>query len=215
MTAHRSAPRRAAALAAAATTAAVLAACGTQDASTGHSGHDGRSAPSASAPASAGSHNAADVSFAQGMIPHHRQAVVMAELAETRVSSPEVKALAAEIEKAQAPEIETLSGWLESWGEPVPPETEGMAGTDHSGHGSHGMPGMMGPEEMAELEKSSGEAFDTAFLTMMVEHHEGAVAMAEDERENGSYGPATSMADDIIATQNAEIGKMNRLLGRE
>ncbi|URN13856.1 DUF305 domain-containing protein [Streptomyces radiopugnans] len=216
MTAHRYALRRAALAVTAATAAAVLTACGSQEPSpAGHGGHDGKPAAGASAPASANSHNAADVSFAQGMIPHHRQAVVMADMAETRAASQEVKDLAAEIRKAQDPEIETMSGWLESWGEQVPPETEGTAGTDHSGHGSHGTSGMMTHEEMSELEKSSGKAFDTAFLEMMIEHHKGAVAMAEDQKENGSYGPAKAMADDIVTTQNAEIDTMEKLLGRK
>ncbi|GAA3630537.1 DUF305 domain-containing protein [Streptomyces chitinivorans] len=216
MTAHRFALRRAALAVTAATAAAVLAACGSQESSpAGHGGHDDRPAASSSAPVSAGSHNAADVSFAQGMIPHHRQAVVMAEMAETRAASQEVKDLAAAIRKAQDPEIETMSGWLESWGEQVPPKDEGTDGTDHSGHGSRGMSGMMTPEEMAELEESSGQAFDTAFLEMMIEHHKGAVAMAEDQKENGSHGPAKAMADDIITAQNAEIDAMEKLLGRK
>ncbi|GAA2433416.1 DUF305 domain-containing protein [Streptomyces macrosporus] len=213
MTAHRSALRRVAAAAATVTAAVVLAACGNDASTASHSGH-GESSPGVSAPASAGEHNAADVSFAQGMIPHHRQAVEMADLAADRAASQEVKELAAEIKKAQQPEIDTLTGWLESWGEDVPAE----GSTDHSahsGHGSHGMAGMMSPEQMEELEKSSGTAFDTAFLTLMIEHHKGAVAMAEAEKRNGSHGPAKSLADDVIATQNAEIDTMNRLLGKE
>ncbi|MFP8886408.1 MULTISPECIES: DUF305 domain-containing protein [Streptomyces] len=214
MTAHRFTLRRAALAVAAATAAAVLAACGSQESSpAGRGAHDDKPAAGSSAPA--GSHNAADVSFAQGMIPHHRQAVVMAEMAETRAASQKVKDLAAEIRKAQDPEIETMSGWLESWGEQVPPKTEGMDGMDHSGHDSHGMSGMMTPEEMADLEKSSGGAFDTAFLEMMIEHHKGAVTMAEEQKENGSYGPAKAMADDIITAQNAEIETMEELLGRK
>ncbi|HZG04868.1 MAG TPA: DUF305 domain-containing protein [Streptomyces sp.] len=214
MTAHRSAPRRLAAVAVTVTTAVVLTACGGNNASTGHAGHGNQSSPRASASPSTGEHNAADVSFAQGMIPHHRQAVEMADLAADRAASQEVKDLAADIEKAQQPEIDTLTGWLTSWGEDVP--AEGSA--DHSGHGvhgGHGRAGMMTPEQMDELEKSSGKAFDTAFLEMMIEHHKGAVAMARTEKENGAYGPAKSMADDIIATQNAEIDTMNKLLGKE
>ncbi|PJE95853.1 DUF305 domain-containing protein [Streptomyces carminius] len=224
MTAHHSALRRIAAAVAAVTAAAVLAACG-GDRPAGDSGRNGGTPPSSSAPLPAGDHNDADVAFAQGMIPHHRQAVEMADLAGTRASAPEVKALAEQIRKAQDPEIETLSGWLASWGEQVPAEPDDGTGhgshadrsghSDHGGHGGHGMAGMMTPEEMAELEKSSGKAFDTAFLEMMIRHHEGAVAMAGEEKENGSYGPARSMAEDIITSQSAEIEKMNRLLGRE
>ncbi|WP_093802586.1 DUF305 domain-containing protein [Streptomyces sp. Wb2n-11] len=207
MTAHRSLTRRAAAVAAAATTAVVLAACGGGNGSSaGHDGHE-TSSPSATASAQQGEHNAADVAFAKGMIPHHRQAVEMADLAQSRAQSAEVEKLAAEIEKAQDPEIRTLSGWLTAWGEEVPGE-----GRD-AGHGGHSMSGMMTPEEMDELEKASGTAFDTAFLKMMIKHHEGAVEMAKTERSDGAYKPARDMAGDIVTSQSAEIARMNELLG--
>jgi uncharacterized protein (DUF305 family) len=221
MTAHRSIPRRttirrttarrAAAVVAAATAAVVLAACGGADDSTaGHNGHNASSSPgaAASAPAKQGEHNVADVAFAHGMIPHHRQAVEMADLAETRAQSADVKALAAEIKKAQDPEIRTLSGWLTSWGEDVPKEG---GGGDHAGHA---MSGMMTDEEMAGLGKSSGKAFDTAFLDLMVKHHEGAVEMARTEQADGAYGPAKDLAGDIITSQTAEITRMKGLLGK-
>ncbi|MGH3310587.1 MAG: DUF305 domain-containing protein [Streptomyces sp.] len=200
MTAHRSPARAAAALAAGVTAALVLTACGGDDSAGGHHGKK-----SSSAPAAKGKHNAADVSFAKGMIPHHRQAVEMTELAASRASSPKVKALSRDIEKAQAPEIEKMSGWLKSWKEEVPP-----AGMEHSGHG---MPGMMKPEDMAELKKASGKEFDDAFLKMMTEHHEGAVTMANTEKSKGSYRPAKDMAGDIADSQTAEIKKMKGLLG--
>ncbi len=208
MTAHRSLIRRAAAVTAAATAAVVLAACGGNDSSSGHGGHGKTSSPSASASAKEGTQNAADVAFAKGMIPHHRQAVEMAELAETRAASAEVKKLAAEVKKAQDPEIKTLSGWLTSWGEEVPKENESGE------HAGHAMSGMMTPEEMGKLQKSSGKAFDTAFLEMMVKHHEGAVAMAKTEQSDGAYKPAKDMAGTIIASQSAEIERMNKLLGK-
>ncbi|MEU1892348.1 DUF305 domain-containing protein [Streptomyces pristinaespiralis] len=110
--------------------------------------------------------------------------------------------------KAQDPEIRTLSGWLDSWGEDVPEEDEGGE------HAGHAMSGMMTPEEMAELEKASGEAFDTAFLEMMIKHHEGAVEMARTEQADGSYRPAKDMAGDIVTSQSAEITRMNELLGK-
>ncbi|MCX4761641.1 DUF305 domain-containing protein [Streptomyces sp. NBC_01275] len=208
----RTLSRRVALAAATATAALVLAACG------GGGDDDGAtSGSSASATASAGAHNAQDVTFAQGMIPHHRQALEMAELAADRASSSEVKDLAARIEKAQDPEIETMTGWLKAWGEDVPEAgesmDESMPGMDHSG--SSGMAGMMDDADMTKLEKSSGTAFDTAFLTMMVEHHEGAVEMAGAEKDKGRYGPAAAMADDIVTGQTAEIAEMNQLLGKK
>ncbi|GHI86619.1 DUF305 domain-containing protein [Streptomyces xanthophaeus] len=217
MTAHRSPLRRgAAAVTAAAAAALLLAACGSEDSgSAGHSGHPAASpsvtASATKSPAAAGEHNAADVAFATGMIPHHRQAVEMADLAPGRAESGQVKRLAEEIKKAQDPEIKTLSGWLTAWGEPVP-------AADASGHAQHGQHdaggGMMSAEEMDGLRKASGKAFDTAFLELMIKHHEGAVEMARTEQSQGSSAEAKTMAAAIIASQSAEIDTMKGLLGK-
>jgi len=149
-------------------------------------------------------HNAADVTFATDMIPHHRQAVEMAELAATRASDPEVLQLAEEIAAAQEPEIETMSGWLEEWGEPVPAE---MGGMDHGD-----MTGMMSEAQMQELEAATGPAFDELFLQMMIEHHTGAIEMAQTEQFKGKYQEAIDLAAQIEATQQAEIETMQGLL---
>ncbi|MFI6438363.1 DUF305 domain-containing protein [Streptomyces sp. NPDC050759] len=183
-----------------------LAACGGGDDS-----GSAASSPSVSAEASAGAHNAQDVSFAQGMIPHHQQAIEMAGLADGRAASAQVKDLAARVEKAQGPEISTMTGWLKTWGEKVP---ESMPGMDHSGmEGMEGMAGMMDSADMDKLKKASGKEFDSMFLTMMVEHHEGAVEMATTEKAKGEYKAATAMAGDIVTAQNAEISEMKKLLG--
>ncbi|MCG8966277.1 DUF305 domain-containing protein [Streptomyces sp. CL12-4] len=218
MNRKRSLVRRSAAVVAAGTAALVLAACGGDGDGGSPAGHGGHNATSASASASASApqrqHNAADVAFAKGMIPHHRQAVEMADLAPGRARSADVKKLAADIEKAQGPEIKTLSGWLTSWGEEVPAE----GAMDHSLHGTDGaggMGGMMTAQEMTELENASGTAFDTAFMEMMIKHHEGAVEMAEAEQADGAYEPATKMAGEIITSQSAEIEQMNKLLGKD
>ncbi|MFD0902515.1 DUF305 domain-containing protein [Actinomadura sediminis] len=171
-----------------------LSACGGDGGAPASAGHSGRSASAGAA------HNAQDVMFAQMMIPHHRQAVEMAELAATRAGSPEVRELAVQIAKAQGPEIRTMTGWLESWGEP------------EAGHAGHGMDGMMSGEQMTELEGLSGAAFDRAFLEMMIEHHEGAVTMARDEQARGGFPDAKAMAGAIVRTQRAEIAKMRKLL---
>ncbi|MEU9254991.1 DUF305 domain-containing protein [Streptomyces sp. NPDC048270] len=219
MSKNRSPIRRTTAVAAALAASLVLAACGGAEggAAAGHGGHAAQSqsqspsqspTPSVSAPAAQGRHNAADVAFAQGMIPHHRQAVEMADLAPTRAGSAEVKQLAEAIKKAQDPEIRTLSGWLTAWGEQVPAAGAG----DHSAHGAGG--GMMTAEEMDRLGKASGKAFDTAFMELMIKHHEGAVAMAKTERADGAHPEAKTMAEAIISSQSAEIATMNGLLGK-
>ncbi|WNZ09661.1 DUF305 domain-containing protein [Streptomyces sp. 11x1] len=210
MTSTLSLIRRAALGTTAVAAALVLAACGSDNGSDTGSGT--QTSASASAEDTAGAHNDQDVSFAQDMIPHHQQAIQMSRMAASQASSAEVKDLAARIEKAQDPEIETMSGWLESWGEDVP---SSMPGMDHGGDsGSSDMPGMMDTEDMDELMEASGKGFDTMFLTMMVEHHEGAVEMATTEKDKGQYGPAKELADDIITAQNAEIEEMNKLLGK-
>ncbi|MFM9441778.1 DUF305 domain-containing protein [Streptomyces acidiscabies] len=198
----------------AATAALLLAGCGGSGDSEGQQASGATSASSSASPsgsdgASAGAHNAQDVSFAQGMIPHHRQAVEMAALAADRASSPQVKALATRIKGAQDPEIRTMSGWLTAWGEDVPAE----GGMDHSGHS--GMAGMMSGADMTALEKASGAAFDTEFTRMMIEHHEGAVEMAGTEKAKGRYAPALTMADAIITAQKAEIAEMKGFLGKK
>ncbi|MEU8059164.1 DUF305 domain-containing protein [Microbispora bryophytorum] len=150
-------------------------------------------------------HNDQDVMFARMMIPHHRQAVEMGRLAEDRAADARVARLARGIEAAQAPEIRTMTGWLTAWGEPAPMESHAP---EH-----HAMPGMMSPEDMRRLAGLSGRAFDRAFLTMMIRHHEGAVAMARDELRTGVYEPARRLAASIVSSQSAEIAEMKSLLG--
>lgn len=151
-------------------------------------------------------HNDADVAFAQEMIPHHQQAVEMAKLAATRAQSDEVKTLAADIEAAQGPEIETMTGWLKTWG-----EEPSMAGMDH-GDSSMQMPGMMSSDDMEQLKSASGADFDQMFLTMMISHHQGAVQMAKKEQSSGQDTDAIALAKKIEAAQTTEIGQMQGML---
>jgi len=163
-----------------------------------------RTGPSPSAsygPAATGPHNDADVSFATDMIPHHAQAVEMADLALDKATNDKVTTLATAIKGAQDPEIRTMSGWLVGWGEKVPGAM----------HGGHSMSGMMSEERMADLEKASGAAFDRLWVDMMIEHHEGAVLMAREELAEGQSPDAKALAQDIIEAQNAEIATMREL----
>jgi uncharacterized protein (DUF305 family) len=153
--------------------------------------------------------NDADVAFAQSMIPHHEQAIEMAELAADRAESSEVKQLAADIEAAQGPEIDQMNAWLNQWGEETAPSGE----MDHGdmGHGDTG--GMMTEDDMTMLEDADGAEFDRMFLEMMVEHHEGAIDMARTELADGENPDAIALAEQVVADQEAEIEKMKQLLG--
>ncbi|WP_182885235.1 DUF305 domain-containing protein [Microbispora sp. H10885] len=192
-------------------TGLLAGACGSTDTAT----HDMSSMSSMSAtPAesrapvtsSAADHNERDIWFARMMIPHHRQALEMARLVEGRAAGGKVKELARKIEAAQDPEIRTMTGWLESWGVQVPGEGVPMDHMDHD------MPGMMSGEDTNKLKGLEGAAFDRAFLTMMIQHHEGAVTMAEEEQGAGVYEPARRLAGSIITSQSAEISTMRKLL---
>ena len=202
MTAQRRFVRRTVLAATASVAALTLAACGNDG--------DSKASSGTSTGTGTGGHNAADVSFSKDMIQHHRQAVEMAGLAVDHASSAQVKSLATKIKGAQAPEIKTMSGWLTSWGEQVPQD---MTGMDHD-MSSSSTPGMMSDADMGKLEKVSGADFDTMFLNMMVEHHEGAVDMARTEKADGKYAPATELAGDVITAQSAEIKQMNKMLGK-
>ncbi len=169
-----------------------------------------------SAAGSAG-HNEADVTFAQDMIPHHAQAVQMSKMAIDNADSEEVRALAENISAAQGPEIETMTGWLEDWDEEVP-DTSMMSGD--MGDMDMGdmdmedmdMPGMMSSEEMKGLDAASGSAFDQMFLTMMIEHHEGAIEQAQTEQADGDSAEAVDLAAEIEQAQTEEIATMEDLL---
>jgi uncharacterized protein (DUF305 family) len=168
------------------------------------------SAPSTSAPASVTEHNAADVTFAQMMIPHHAQAVEMSDMVLKKQDIPaEVTALATQIKAAQAPEIEQMTGWLKSWNE----SATASAGA-HSGHGTGGMSGMMSADDMKKLDAAQGTEAAKLFLTQMIAHHEGAVMMAKTEESSGQNAEAVALSKTIITTQEKEIQEMKALLAK-
>jgi uncharacterized protein (DUF305 family) len=150
--------------------------------------------------------NDADVTFAQDMILHHQQAVMMASLATDQAKDPEVVQLASEIQQAQQPEIETMQNWLKEWDAEMSHSMEGM---------SNNMPGLMSEHEMSRLASASGRAFDQMFLTTMIEHHEGAIDMAQTEQTNGESPDAKELAEDIEAVQSREIDHMKTMLNQQ
>lgn len=157
-------------------------------------------------------HNDADIKFAQMMIPHHEQALDMADMVPTHSQNKELITLAKKIANAQGPEIEQMKAWLAVWGAPT-------STADSNGHGDHGsstedssMHGMMSATEMQELENSTGAKFDRMWIEMMIKHHEGAVIMAKDELANGENPQAKALAQEIITSQEAEITQMKKML---
>ena len=168
--------------------------------------------PSSSSPAARPAYTRADVSFVQGMIGHHAQALLMTRLVPTRTNRPELRLLAERIEVSQKAEIERMQRWLAKRSEPVP----AADATDHAaaGHGTL-MPGMLTAEELAALGNATGTAFERMFLTLMIRHHEGAIKMVEDLLATPDAGQEPELfmfASDVNADQSAEIRRMRALL---
>jgi len=146
------------------------------------------------------SNNMADIAFAQMMIPHHEQAVVMSQYALTNTENAQVLALAQEILDEQGPEIEQMNAILARF-------DAGMGG-----HGGHTMAGMLTEDELTSLQAARGAAFDELFLTGMIAHHVGAIEMADDVLAAGADPEVRALAETIVAGQQAEIEVMQKLL---
>jgi uncharacterized protein (DUF305 family) len=169
---------------------------------------------------------AADVSFMQGMIMHHAQAVEMTDLLRTRSKDPAMQALGKRMSISQADEIEFMKQWLQDRGAPVSmPMEHDMAHMDHSDPKAMAamnhaaamplMPGMLTAQQMEALAKASGPAFDHLFLTGMIQHHTGALVMVEELFDTAGAGQDSVLYDfatDIDNTQSAEIKIMRDML---
>ena len=158
----------------------------------------------------------ADIRFMTGMIPHHAQAVKIANWAPTHGARSDVRILAERIVVAQRDEIALIRGWLMDVGAPVPD-----ANATHMTHTMGGMthemlmPGMLTDAELAQLDSARGPAFDRLFLTFMIKHHEGAITMVD--QLFASYGAAQDetvfrFASDVYADQTTEIDRMQKML---
>ena len=176
----------------------------------GAPGHDSKmlTAEAAGAPPRAPSN--ADVSFMQGMIMHHNQAVEMTAMMPSRTHNKKLLALGERISISQTDEMKYMKKWLEDRGQPA------MAPMDDMDMSSMPlMPGMLTKKQMEALGKSKGAEFDRLFLTGMIQHHGGALTMVEDLFETPGAGQDAVLFDfatDVDNTQRAEIGIMRGLL---
>ena len=150
----------------------------------------------------------ADVEFMQGMIAHHAQAIYMSRMAEAHHASPRLIKLADKIDQSQVAEIAIMQEWLRRNGQAVP---------DTSSWRTMKMAGMLTDEQLKELDAAKGAEFDHAFLTMMIQHHEGALQMVEDLFDTPLAGQDVDVnvfANDVVTVQTAEIGVMQRMLSQ-
>jgi uncharacterized protein (DUF305 family) len=158
------------------------------------------SSPVSSRP-SAAPHNDADAAFTESMIPHHKQAVAMSDVLLAKPAiDPRVITLAQQIKAAQSAEIEQMTGWLAEWG----------ASTSSPSSPVSTMP--MSDQDMAALQNAQGAEASRLFLSQMIQHHEGALMMAQQEIHDGQFPVAVTMARAIMSAQAQEIATMKELL---
>ena len=162
---------------------------------------------------------AADITFMQGMIHHHAQALDMVDLLDARTNDPDMKKLGLRIRVSQTDEIKMMQRWLQARGQEAPdPRAHhdmagmaGMAGMDHSVM----MPGMLNADEMKRLAAAKGAEFDRLFLEGMIQHHGGALLMVKDLFATPGAGQQSDIfafASDVEADQQAEIDRMTTML---
>jgi uncharacterized protein (DUF305 family) len=156
------------------------------------------------------SYTSADVHFMQGMILHHHQALLMSRLASERTNNENILDLAGRIDVSQDDEITLMQDWLKERSEMVPDPAD-----HHSGHMTHGMVGMATEEQMTNLADSKSIDFDELFLSLMITHHDGAIKMVKELRDQpgSAYDPLLNeFVSDVANDQAVEIERMNELL---
>lgn len=148
-----------------------------------------------------------------GMIYHHAQAILIAGWAPSHDAGPSVRTLCERIVAAQTDEIALLSRWLADRHEAVPhPDPAHMMMPEMDA--GHMMPGMLTAQQLAELDRARGPAFDETFLRLMIQHHEGAITMVNElfAAGAGEENPVYKMASSVFADQTTEIERMQRML---
>ncbi|HUP99396.1 MAG TPA: DUF305 domain-containing protein [Aeromicrobium sp.] len=168
-------------------------------------------------PGPAGTPGPVDIGFAQDMVVHHGQAILMAELASGHAHSRQLKVLARQILLEQAGERGMLQGWLALWGAPQVPSGPPMQwmprGSYSHAHGGVLMPGMATPDELRELAERRGNAFDREFTMLMIRHHDGGIAMAQAAIKGARLPETRSLAAAMVQAQAEEIATLRRLAG--
>ncbi|WP_435198272.1 DUF305 domain-containing protein [Janibacter sp. GS2] len=172
-------------------------------------GSDTSTPESSSSSQSSAQFNDADVEYARGMLMHHEQAIEMSDIVLDKPGiDPQVTTLARQIKKAQGPEITQMESWLTDWDQDDSGD-EGHGESMSEDGGGHD--GMLSPQALEELKAADGDDAEELFLDQMIEHHEGAVAMAQQHRTEGQDSQALQLSTDVIRDQKAEITTMREM----
>jgi uncharacterized protein (DUF305 family) len=151
--------------------------------------------------------NAVDIGFADDMSTHHLQAIRMANLYQEHGEESDLVARAQEIVFFQAGDVRVMQNAMSRWNESGSPDTA-MEWMGES-YPQDGQPGMATPEEMEQLANARGRELDDLFTALMIDHHAGAIHMAEYASEHGRVEEITELAAAMARYQQREIDELN------
>ena len=149
----------------------------------------------------------ADINFLQGMIMHHRQAILMSKLAKNRTNNKTILDLADRIDFSQVDEIDFMEAWLKSKN-----KLQSKSKDNHHLHIK--MSGMASETQLKKLKSSIATDFDRLFLQLMIAHHDGALEMVDDLKKypGSAYDPLLNeFVSDLVNDQAVEIERMNSI----
>jgi uncharacterized protein (DUF305 family) len=145
-----------------------------------------------------------DRAFIDAMVPHHREAIEMAEAAKARgLTQPDLNKIASDIIVSQQREIDQMLGWRRQWfGSrklgPILPEVLGVPENQ------------LGMEHGSADEVAGAVDVDATFAQMMIPHHDGAIVMAEAANKRAQHEEVKDLAAAIIEAQEDEIEIMEK-----
>ena len=132
-----------------------------------------------------------DLTFIDEMTEHHKEGVMMAEMALKKGYHAELRKLALKMLKAQKEEIMKMQKWRKLYF----PHAKAFD--------SHAV-GM----RMEKLESMSGNTFDLAFLDSMISHHPGAIFLGYEAQGRAVHHNIKSLGKIIAASQLKELNLM-------
>lgn len=143
-----------------------------------------------------GTPGAIDRLFVAEMIPHHHLGMELIDQATRRVADTGVRRLVFEMSSYHQSELDLLHDWAGQWNV--------ESATD--------IPGWIDATQLTELAALSGTDYDRRWLELMIEHHEGAIEIAQRQIGEGSHRASIEMAESVREVQERDIADMQSLL---
>lgn len=131
-----------------------------------------------------------EIDYITFSIDHHAMGVLMAQIGIEKATDPRLIAVSHQIAQSQAAEIQELQGWLHDW------------------YGQTHEPMMMpGDQEMLDYLDAlpEGEAFDTAYSVLFIQHHATIIARSREDRPRFYHHELRQFASMVIQNQTREI----------